>query len=222
MLNNQELILKAQDRINRKGINYSEFISKLIENKGVISGSFCLQILLDEIYESSDIDIFISSNNYIDFIEYLKTLQPVHEYEHGSQKDCESIIDSRTFFYDSDIKAKINVIIVNGDIDFHIQYFDLSFCRVKFDGENFSYSEDDLNKEGTINSLDSFIGSYRYIFYKNSGAYFSDESILQRYLKVLSERIVKYYSRGFKIKNLEVMRKYFDYNDLLQALKEYQ
>ena len=191
----------------------------MVENGGIIAGSFALQVLFNEEYSGSDIDIFFSNETFKDFDTYIQSLNPIVCAQRSSQEDHVSVLKSNVFYLNN---AKINTIVINGNLQDHFNKFDLTFCNTQFDGTNLTFFPETLLKKGKINTEDSFFGSYRYDFYKTSNETLSDEELLQLYLKELSMRILKYKVRGFEVENIDVMKSYKNYNSLIGSISIFE
>ena len=189
-------------------------IDRMKGENGEIAGSFPVQILLGDVYDSSDIDIFFKSKEikeYNKFSTWIFEKFACCSSYNGSLYNHENIMSSRT--YNVNEKLRLNVIYVNVEnLEDHFTNFDLSFCRTIFDGNELRYLPDTLRKEGVINTVESFIGSYRFAFYKNLKPLNeeSDSLTIKVYLNILSSRITKYENRGFVITNKEILSKYAD------------
>lgn len=145
---------KIHNRLKQLDLKVDEFIFNLKQCKGVISGSFLIQILLSSsknnvIWQDSDIDIFFEmSKNEIHchcddkfafpsgktsiFSPYLCENGKIYE-TCESYDTIENLSSSRKWQLG---KSIINDIVISGDIKTFInQTFDFDFCKILFDGD---------------------------------------------------------------------------------------
>ena len=215
------LIPRMYKRLNDMGLN-ADTIIKLLKrsNNCVMSGSFPLQVLLNETYENSDIDFFVDHEDpKYDFDFTGSTISS--DLEMFCALDAQN--KSLTYGYDeyvSDYKMvckphyhkidprihstvtyemnKNNLQFVKIDAgkgkkdmtDYINRAFDFSFCKVVFDGEYFLIHKDIFND-----------------VMKKKGEWFTRdfESIENELI-----RIVKYKKRGFTITNEDKIKRYLD------------
>ena len=118
------LIHRFDERLDNFKINSEKFKQKLIKNNALVICSFPIQILLNEYYNDTNIDIFLEEN--IDFIEYIESM---------------SLYNDRNEYM---ISFKLINVIVN-----IILNSEIINNEVYFDGVNFVYSDDILNKHLT-------------------------------------------------------------------------
>lgn len=240
----QSLNLSLEDSI--------ELIQKMREDNGIMAGSFPLQILINANYEDSDIDIFFKSDTLVPTEIYTKfnpdQIVPriIYRYnkfsnwlfekfgiksewdspeennlQDNSQENSENILISRT--YSLNDKLKINIIIVEVEnLYTHFENFDMSFCNTLYDGNTLMYLPETLEMKGTINTVESFIGSYRYKFYEKHSkiTYYHPVLIWNKtlekhipfmnYIEILENRIRKYQNRGMKITNLKILDDFYE------------
>lgn len=152
-------VKRMKVRFSEYKIDFDKFMKQLIENKGLISGSFCLQIIQDEKYENSDIDVFFHSIVYANiFQQYLADNYEIKCKTNGSSYATNSNVLSSLKYGISNVQ--INVIATE-NLSEHISNFDLSFCRSSFDGTNFVFSDETLKKQGFINLNKLYLGSFK-------------------------------------------------------------
>lgn len=191
-------------RLEEVGIlNGQELINKMVESGGMMTGSFPLQCLKDEVYEGSDIDIFFSNQEYDKskfeqwmYINYGMKSQPATYL-------IANVISSRK--YKITEKATINVVVVKTDSQETLKRyidrnFDLSFCTTKYDGKEFEVTSLTLQGVGYIQTLGHYKERQPYHhnkvvkkFSHSAHAYYPDID------QILPYRINKYTDRGFKI-----------------------
>lgn len=203
---------KIIERLTDMGIDGQELVDRMKQENGEIAGSFPTQVLLNEKYASSDVDIFfkaIDINVFNNFSNWLFGKFSCFSTYDGSQENTESIISSRTYHINP--KLKINVIYVNiENLNDHFANFDLSFCRTIYNGDNIRYLPDTLKKQGVINTVNSFVGSHRYKSYSGLNRSYETcvDPTINEYLGVLCSRISKYTKRGFRITNMGILDDY--------------
>jgi len=176
---------------------YNDFINKSLKKyNAVIAGGFVLSCFSD--FTSNDIDIYITSKNMKKFASNLPAyLSPykldfISKYDSIGKKYVQRML---CFKYDEndvpnyDIKVDIVIVEDNYTIDEVIDNFDLTFCKIWFDGDNVyaSYPSDIKNKKGSLNK--KYINDY-YLAIKKT---MTD-------IDLLHARNRKYTSRGFTIK----------------------
>lgn len=191
---------KIIDKLDKLGINGREFCQKLYDTETVMSGSFILQCIHDEIYYQSDIDLFCKMplydkhppfGNYICNNLKLK-LNPFIEKD-PMYNNIQHVINTFVYFHENII---IQIMIVSDDIDVKkliVDYFDLSFCKIIYDGNKLTYDQSSIDKIGYINPI------YLNYSYK---------------INCYKERVEKYENRGYIIKN----RDNFPYEECYSSL----
>lgn len=142
-------MLNMKSRIELQySICFNEFCCKLKENNAIIAGSFVLSCLLDEEYSGSDIDIYLKQTT--DNCE--NSCYPVQPFEswlyelYISDKDSNFACYAAQYSFLEEIEyvrdfgtsltdKSIQIITLKCDpIDFISNQFDLSFCKLYFDG----------------------------------------------------------------------------------------
>ena len=165
-------------RLKEDGIDAKSLINWLKYNKGIIAGSYILQIILGERWEGSDIDVYIT--------HYNNTKPP-------NAEQLSNIVYKRKFYKNKDILGvtewsigkksdpiilqimHINSLIHHNLTNFIDQY-DLDFCKVIFDGFklNVMYPDSVKTRTSVYNRITDWNGRKEY-------------------------RTQKYIKRGFKV-----------------------
>lgn len=173
---------------------YGEFQKLLLENPSdyFISGSFPLQVYLDEDWPESDLDIFMprSSNNKIKaFLEKTcpkKDLVPLN-LQNNKNYNYKWDTSMSVCEYTLPTGFRIQVIeMLNYSMDSILRSFDFDFCKIAF------YYYQDL-PHLNIHNLTSIL--------TRTCTYPLDRKIDSKY----DERLAKYEKRGFKITNAKEM-----------------
>ena len=209
---NQENMKKVLfERLSNAGIDPITFSQKLKVCGAVLTGSFPLQVILGETWSESDIDIFIQdtdkkNGNKTTFLSYLKShFNPVDDqsksksksgYINAPSKDPiteEKVKGKKSYQFDKKIldvidfktekSVKIQLIITDKPVNKVIDFFDLDFCKIMYDGEKFSYDNwaDIIEKTGKM-ELRNDLRQNDFFFFKK-----------------IFDRYEKYHNRGFKI-----------------------
>lgn len=159
MISSHNYVPIIKNRLDKFGLDGTEFCQKLIECKCVIAGSFTLQCLLDETYEESDIDIFVPydrksySNPNTYRCQFEKWIHKEYNINSKPEIYCmRDVIASKK--YQINHKTCINIILVDtNDVEEYIKNdFDLSFCQTIFDGKEMKYWDMTLHKVGFISN----------------------------------------------------------------------
>lgn len=200
---------------------------KIRENNAVISGSFISQVVHDEYYEVSDIDIYVHStrtNNYpfpkTDFDKWIISHLGGVYFPSGSSHGTSS------YKYVCPLVV-INIILVKeDDIKGYIySTTDIDICKSNYDGHRVTYHPGLLTKQARSINL-HLIKPHRDINIRNNeeGTLYKPISLCQRtsigYLNHLISkremRIEKYKRRGFKFPTKSECK---DYDRVLQESK---
>jgi len=176
---------------------YNDFINKSLKKyNAVIAGGFVLSCFSD--FTSNDIDIYITSKNMKKFASNLPAYLSPHSLDFISKYDSlgkKYVQRMLCYKYDENnnpnYNIKVDIVIVddNYTVEQVIDNFDLTFCKIWFDGDDIyaSYPSDIKNKKGSLNKI--YINSY-YNAIKNN---VTD-------IDLLHQRNKKYTARGFRIK----------------------
>ena len=123
---------------------YNDFINKSLKKyNAVIAGGFVLSCFSD--FTSNDIDIYITSKNMKKFASHLPAYLSPHSLDFISKYDSlgkKYVQRMLCFKYDEndtpnyDIKVDIVIVDDNYTIDQVIDNFDLTFCKIWFDGDD--------------------------------------------------------------------------------------
>jgi hypothetical protein len=97
---------------------------ELLISRGIMSGSFILRYLIDATWESGDIDIYMTGDDYIKLNRPLST----NNYHYTNLSAIQNV-----YTYEQD-GFTIQIIIVDDPVSFIKSNFDLSFCRNYYDG----------------------------------------------------------------------------------------
>ncbi len=203
---------KVIAKLNRMGLPGQLFCDQLIKCKAILAGSFPLQCVLNEDYAGSDIDIFIG--NYSgDFETWIKD----NLVEKGDKLNVsrhmyfiDRILSSQK--YDLPSQVCLNLVRVNTpDLKTYVNnHFDLSFCRVTFDGQKLEVADPELTlrkvgyvsffketTEGTPMTEMEIEKEMKIFLKKNPGQ--PCKVINSDRFAYLAQRVQKYESRGFTI-----------------------
>lgn len=168
-------IVKAQinNRLRTKfGIeDPGTFCKALFDTGSVISGSFNLEIMLGEMYDDGDLDIYCSGTGYTRLkklipADYRLTVSQDKKYAHMRGGQFIKNVDT----YETSLR-RIQFIVMRdmANLDQHIDTFDLTAVQNKFDGRDFHVRHlETLEKRATV-------------------------------LEFSADRVRKYYDRGFKL-----------------------
>ena len=158
--------------------NVQEFRNLLIKNKAVISGSIVLQMLLNETYDKSDIDIYIPYILYKDFYDFLESERYELLYSRGDGEDIEEKYNiqfpnhiARVDTFKNNYDGIIQICrTYSPDPRECLKSFDFTFLLNYFDGNDiFSmFPAHVFNKCGIVNNIKT-ITSKRFIKYNNRG-----------------------------------------------------
>lgn len=181
------LIKRLVNRLDNLGLKGEEFIQQLYNNKTLMSGSFLLGSILDEQYDRCDIDLYCNLPLYDKYPSFgqwisknLKLFCKPSIEKSAVYNEITHVMKSVTYLCNG---ITIQIMIISDDVNpkqLIMDYFDLSFCKVTFDGISLTYNNEVFNKIGHINP----------IYLNNS--YFGNH---------YHDRIVKYENRGFVITN---------------------
>ena len=225
------LIPRMYKRLKDLGLNGMTIIRLLKRsNNCIMSGSFPLQVLLNEKYEGSDIDFFVdyeepkydfdfTTSTISNDLEMFCALDAQNksltfgydDYMGGYELVCKPHyhkIDPRihsTVTYEMN-KNKLQFVKIDAGkgkkemIDYINRAFDFSFCKVAFDGEYFLIHRDIFND--TMNK---------------KGQWFTRE-----FESIENEinRINKYKKRGFTITNEDKIKQYLDGDEITDRTKK--
>lgn len=180
---------RLYSRLSEKGIDAEKLINKMVECGGFIAGSFALQILLNEDYNESDIDIFIPVGEKSDIFKHFLSENYKKSEQVNLMRKYYAPMDAESYYYYSG-STKINFISTKKEN--YLSTFDLSFCRTHFDGKQIYYDELTLQKKGSINITENYFGSFNL-------KKIADHDL---YLDFLQLRIEKYSKRGFHVVNI--------------------
>jgi hypothetical protein len=205
----QRFAIRRQFEISVKKFNLypCKLMSLLGRVNAVIAGGFALSLFTGELYNASDIDIFIPSESYLDFKRKLK-FSNLEKYllkkgyiNNQTNLLCSSEDYKKTYeeFENKDIKRKVQIILhlynhhyepycsvgrsVVNDFDFTIAKCYIIKCWTDFDILQFNclHLDDVMNKEIIIN-----VTCPQLLF-------------PERFKKRCFKRFLKYKSRGFKL-----------------------
>jgi|694.fasta_scaffold09537_15 hypothetical protein len=174
---------------------YNSFITSLKKYNAVIAGGFVLSCFSD--FKSNDIDIYITNKNMKKFANHLPSyLSPtsldfISKYDSiGKKYVMRMLCHKYDKNNDMNYNIKVDIVIIddNYTIDEVIDNFDLSFCKIWFDGDKVyaTYPKDIKKKTGFLNK--KYINQYYNAVEKD----YSD-------IDLICLRYKKYTSRGFKI-----------------------
>ena len=80
--------------------NYGQFVNAIFQNKAIISGSFLLQCILDEVWDNSDIDIYVEKKNELYLHNIMKVLaKGNHNYDSMYGSVFRGVISNVENFY---------------------------------------------------------------------------------------------------------------------------
>ena len=189
--------IKRHLEINQQ--EYDDFIYSLKEYNTVIAGGFVLSCFSD--FKSNDIDIYITSKNMKKFACNLPpflspiSLDFISKYDSIGKKYVQRML---CYKYDKnnepndDIKVDIVIVDDNYTIYQVIDNFDLTFCKIWFDGDNVyaSHPNDIRTKTGSLNDL--YLDDY-----------YSAIKTKKTQLNLIHQRNEKYTNRGFTIRIAE-------------------
>jgi len=179
--------------INKNLNNFNININKLLkETQSVITGSLISSCICNQSFENEDIDIF--THNEEQFInEELLTVNNNLNIDNLNYLKLNNYIKK---IYNCTVnKKKIQIIVLKEEttIKEAIEQFDLSCCKLFYDGENVCSINNNLMQE--INDIENYKASYNLIHIDKS------EFLTIRIIKDM-ERIQKYIKRDFSIINL--------------------
>jgi len=187
---------KIMEYLEYDEIDYNAFIKNLKKHNAVIAGSFVLSCFSD--FKPNDIDIYITNK---DMMKFPKNLPPdlspvsldfISKYDSLGKKYVMRMLFHK-YNENDEMNENVNmdVIIVddNYTIDQVIDNFDLSFCKIWFDGDNVyaTYPNDIITKKGFLNTI--YTNQY----------YNAIEKGLET-MDLICLRNKKYTRRGFEIK----------------------
>ena len=170
--------------LEKRGLKYDEINDLLINNECIITGSLLIQILKNEIYEESDIDILCFDSSPI--IKYFTNNIIEEEYDEylGFQSFKlnfkNNIINIICVEY-SDLFTIKPINLLQSYLNLIKNKFDFTFCMNVYDGYNIYYNESTL--------------------YKTSECY-NNTSNINKYLIIRLNRCKKYINRGFILKGI--------------------
>jgi hypothetical protein len=226
-----DLFFEDYQKINKNFPTSFQFgFTEIIRNtKSVVSGSSVLQIILNEHYINSDIDIYTSQINVNDLLHFFinykatiismtKTDDDFNEYNkvrfnisHVITIEYQNVkfqIISLTDPFDRYKFSTVNDILY--DIN---DNFDLSFCTTSWDGFNVYFKNSKITKTSLENYYPEFDSDIFELTHKIGTFNVNSEFDLNR--------IKKYISRGFTINLEEYPTDYFD-NSTIDYNSEYE
>lgn len=209
----QKIISEMEDRLRKVlGHTYNEFMDIFKEAKAVISGSFIIQCVLNE-YWDSDIDIYISyfnANFYKDIVGKMRQLLAITMTELYKTKNnylSRDLLIRNVYTYQNpNVRYKIQIITIEAKPD----YLSMSnYVKEKADFDickNVYYVDEDKSFLN-INTIDNILSK------KATFSYFAGfRASFQRYLK--------YSNRGFIFKNVSYDQDLSDeLNDYISHIK---
>ena len=174
---------------------YENFIKLLKKYNAIIAGGFVLSCVSG--FAPNDIDIYITAKNMKNFACSLPSFLTPHGLDFISKYDSigkKYVQRMLCYKYDEDnnpnydIKVDIVIIDDNYTVEQVIDNFDLSFCKIWFDGDNViaKHPKDIINRKGSLNK------KYLKQYYK------AIKLNLQR-SDLIYMRYTKYTQRGFTI-----------------------
>ena len=176
-----------QKRIMKRGIDFDKFVQIMNKHNLIISGSFIVQVLLNENYGTSDIDVWsnnISQNLLKEFQEVLNLKFDLYaDLTIQGNAQVYGNIGINKIYNNDNIYGNLNVQLIetkNNNINY-LDSFDLDICKNYWDGKTFHVN----NLNNLINKKAVFKMSYAVIDKFNC-------------TKML-ERIIKYKKRNFEI-----------------------
>jgi len=170
---------------------YNDFIKSLKKYNAVIAGGFVLSCFTG--FVSNDIDIYITNKDMKTFASNLPSflypyrLDFISKYESIGKKYIQRML---CYKHDNnEIKVDIVIIDDNYTIAQVIDNFDLTFCKIWFDGDDVyaTFPKNIEKKEGALNK--KYIAEF-YLAIKRK----------EIDINLLHERYRKYTRRGFRIK----------------------
>jgi hypothetical protein len=174
---------------------YNTFITALKKHNAVIAGSFVLSCFSD--FKPNDIDIYITNKDMMNFPKKLPgdlspvSLDFISKYDSLGKKYVMRMLFYKYKNYKPYKNISMDVVIVDDSytIDQVIDNFDLSFCKIWFDGDNVyaTHPNDIKTKSGSLNKI--YTNQYYNAIEKG---YESSD--------LICSRNKKYTERGFKIK----------------------
>jgi hypothetical protein len=184
-------------RLREFGFDPKTFLADLAATDARITGSFALQVILGETFSDSDLDIFCHQRDHVKLHEshilsknYTWIAPPKKETDNEdessdddskgnyeaqegvSEPSLADIVKVQSYSYQG---KKVQFVIIKDSVPImdHIDKFDISFCKVSFDGKKFNVP----NSKNTLQK----IGFIPFGF------------------PIRQERVAKYKARGFKI-----------------------
>lgn len=141
-----------------------EFKQKLVESEAVIAGGFAANSITGSVNDSSDIDIYVTQDNYIPIMDFMfRKKSSIYEgkYNFSSAYDSSFFmrngILARFEFRVASTGLSIDVMIVKKDRDLLdvVRNFDFTFCQVWYDFKRMELSgtniELTMQKRGFLN-----------------------------------------------------------------------
>ena len=179
---NDDFRHKLTKRLNKQAINTADLLTKLEETNSIIAGSYPLQTILNEEWESSDLDIFTGNKSMLKYFDQFYT-----PYLLTDEKDkYKYTYESKVVEYKTPTNFKIQVIysdkfaLTSDNIavkDKVFKHFDFDFCKVGFDGKTLYVANPKAVKDRKI-------------------TYDFSKLTMKTY-----ERLLKYEKRGFTLTN---------------------
>lgn len=193
------------------------FLEKLDEYGGFISGSFITSITDSKNFKCSDIDIYFNNDDdaynfseYIKKLGYLRTnVMPYNAYSVMGTHIDKIYIHKKIGSIEAlpiqliCIKKNINV------IDYIMTYFDINYCKIALDGKLNLYetneNKDEISKN-VFNILELFqinVEHYKSATKKNKLYLAHLSKSMSYYVTKVVKRILKYLNRGVDIVNFD-------------------
>ena len=135
----------------------------ILNENCIISGSSILKFLLDDTFETNDIDIFTTIENSENILNFLE--ENSYEYTHhlSDYEVDESIILYKTY---TNKEEKVIQIIFCKDPKNHVKKFDFEIVKNYYDGKNIIISKKDLETKKEIIVARNFFMCSRIRLYK--------------------------------------------------------
>ena len=195
----------TKNKLSKWFININYF-NKILNNNCIISGSFIIELLLNDNYNNNDLDIYTNSNNLYKLLEYLKIEKYDIYYKKRNNIDYRLHINNNIkhvyYFINKKKNTYIDIILCNNPTE-TVKYFDLKICKNYYNGKNIFvlYPCIIQKKVENIDNTD-YDNIYKISYTKN--------------------RMNKYISRGFKFiidKNSKILDSIIFINNKFELLK---
>ena len=195
-------IEKLQRKLSADGIDFEELRSILSETKSVISGSYIMQVILDETWSGSDIDIWSEKRHsknmallepFFDF--FVRRLgysfRKIRTNNTQYSRLRENIKNIVSLKHPS--LPRVQIITTRKSHREAIATFDLDVCRVYY----MPVVNQILEQSGYFSSIEPSMGKYESKIMTVTHESMSTQS-MKEWLRTL-QRIIKYRGRGFTI-----------------------